>query len=293
MRKARGITLALVVVGCLIFGGFLLLRGLDIPVLAPSGEVANHEKNILLVAIGLSAIVVVPVYTLLVVFAIRYRASNKSARYAPEWGENKRLETLWWGIPIVIISILAVITYQTSYSLDPYKKLEGGKSLEVQVVALQWKWLFLYPAQKVATLNQLPLPINRPVHFSLTANAPMSSFWIPALGTQIYTMGGMDSQLNLKPTKMGNFTGYTTNINGKGYSNMTFTTKVMSSTGFDNWVQNAAASKEQMNMAKYTELSVATPDTQQRTYRLDDSSMFDSILGQSMGHGAHSTEPTL
>lgn len=201
----------------------------------------------------------------------------------PEWGENKYLEGLWWGIPIVIIGILGVTIVQTSHSLDPYKQLSGGAPLEVQVVALQWKWLFIYPEQKVATLNYLPIPVNRPVRFTMTADAPMSAFWIPALGSQVYAMSGMQSQLNLKATKIGNYTGYTTNINGEGYAKMNFETKVTDQTAFDAWVSQAANETRIMNMNEYEALTKPESITQERTYKLANTALFDSI-SQEYGH---------
>lgn len=260
-----------------------LVNGKDIPVLHPSGEIATKQFNILMFALLLSALVVVPVFTLLIVFSIKYRAGNTSAAYRPEWGENKWLEGLWWGIPIAIIGILAVITVQTSHSLDPYKALSGGKALEVQVVAMEWKWLFIYPAQNVATLNYLPIPVNTPVHFTMTSDAPMNAFWIPALGSQVYAMSGMASQLNLKATKTGTYTGYTTNINGEGYAKMTFQTKVTDVPAFDSWAKTAARSPEAMTMARYTALAQPKSDTTEKTYRLANKKLFEYIV-QKYGH---------
>jgi len=156
-RVVRAVFPVVVAVGLVGLFAFLV-QGKQIDVLQPAGDVAAQQYSLLMFALFLSSLVVVPVFTLLVFFSIRYRAGNKKATYKPEWGENKWLEGLWWGIPILIIGILGVITYQTSHSLDPYKPLVGGKALEVQVVALRWKWLFIYPDQRIATLNQLAKP---------------------------------------------------------------------------------------------------------------------------------------
>ncbi len=283
----RGLYITLPIVGsiCIVAIFAFLLNGKQIDVLNPSGEVASAQRSVLLFTVFLSALVVVPVFTLLILFSIKYRAGNTKARYRPEWGDNKWLEGLWWGIPIVIIGILGTITYQTSRSLDPYKPLAGGKALEVQVVALRWKWLFIYPEQKIATLNYVAAPVDRPIHFSLTADAPMSAFWIPALGSQIYAMNGMESQLNLKATRTGNFTGYTTNINGEGYAKMKFLAKISNEREFAVWVNKAGASKNVMNSAAYEKLTKPLSEHDERTYVLTDQELFTTILQKNMSHG--------
>ncbi len=265
-----------------------LVQGKQIDVLQPAGDVAAQQYSLLMFALFLSSLVVVPVFTLLVFFSIRYRAGNKKATYKPEWGENKWLEGLWWGIPILIIGILGVITYQTSHSLDPYKPLVGGKALEVQVVALRWKWLFIYPDQRIATLNQLPIPVDKPVHFTMTSDAPMNAFWIPSLGSQVYAMSGMASQLNLNATKTGEYTGYTTNINGEGYAKMTFKTKVMGQAEFERWADSAAKSQDSLTMETYHTLAEPASDQTERTYRLANKKLFEYITEKYDGHSMHS-----
>jgi cytochrome o ubiquinol oxidase subunit II len=265
---------------------WFLVDGKRIDVLQPAGEVASAQKGIFALTVFLSALVVVPVFVMLAFFSLRYRKGNKKASYRPEWGENKWLEGLWWGVPILIIGILGVVTYQTSHSLDPYKERAGGEPLDVQVVALRWKWLFIYPDQQVATLNHLPLPVDRPVRFSMTADAPMSAFWIPSLGSQTYAMNGMASKLNLKADEVGEYTGYTTNINGEGYAKMTFQAKVMTQDDFASWTETAKVSEEPMNMAEYEALAEPGSQTDQRTYRLANAKLFDMIM-EKFGHGAH------
>lgn len=283
VRAVFPVVVALGLVGLFAF----LVNGKQIDVLQPTGEVAAHQQSILMFALFLSSLVVVPVFTLLVFFSIRYRAGNKKAKYQPDWGENKWLEGLWWGIPIVIIGILGVITIQTSHSLDPYKPLDGGKPLEVQVVALRWKWLFIYPEQGVATLNQLPIPVDKPVHFTMTSDAPMNAFWIPALGSQVYAMTGMASQLNLKAAKTGQYMGYTTNINGEGYAKMTFKTKVMEQSEFLSWAETAGNSGNVLTMDAYHTLSEPKSDTAEKTYRLANKKLFEYVTQKYGGHSMH------
>lgn len=268
----------------LVLLAYLLLRTAHYDILQPMGSIARQQRDLLYFALLLCSVVVVPVFILLGSFAWKYRAGNKKATYKPEWSENRTLEVVWWGIPIVIISILAVVTWFTSHSLDPYRPITSSKNtLEVQVVALQWKWLFIYPELGVATLNQLPVPVGTPIHFSLTANAPMSAFWIPTLGTQIYTMNGMSSQLNLIADRTGDFNGYTTNINGAGYASMKFTVYSRPEAEFQEWVENAKRSPKMMDIAAYEALAAASVVTDEREYMLMDAKLYEAIIRKTGG----------
>ena len=270
-------------VAALVVLGWFLFSGLQIDVLQPTGQVAGQQRDLFLLTIGLSLVVVVPVFTLLAVFAWKYRADNEKAKYKPEWAHNNLLEVIWWGIPIVIIIVLAVITWQTSHSLDPYKPIESKhEPVKVQVVALQWKWLFIYPDLGVATLNKLPVPRDVPVHFTLTADAPMSAFWIPSLGSQIYTMNGMSSQLNLVANKTGDYKGYNTNINGEGYAGMVFTTEVREQAEFDAWVAHARRSPEALTLEAYEELAKPKSDNRTVDYALVQPDLYQTIVDKYM-----------
>jgi cytochrome o ubiquinol oxidase subunit II len=284
----RGVKIALpVIVAILLMGLFAVLtHDKQIDVLAPAGVVAEEQRLILMFALLLSALVVVPVFTLLIVFSVKYRASNSRANYDPEWSENTILEGVWWGVPIVIIGVLGVMTFQTSHSLDPYKKIGTGEQISVQVIGLQWKWLFIYPDHGIATLNYAPIPVNQPVHLALTTEAPMSSLWIPSLGSQIYAMNGMESQLNLRATKLGEYTGYNTNINGEGYAKMTFKTKVMAEDKFKLLIARVKANGKVLDMATYDK--IAEPETviEQRSYKLVDGAIYTKVLDRNMTHGA-------
>ena len=232
MKKRRSQTwkpwrlLAAIAVGLIASGVALAfyLQGKDVPVLDPQGVVGIQERNLIIFTCILSVFVVVPVFVMLGVFAWKYREDNTKAEYRPDEEGNKWLEILWWGIPILIIAILGTVTWITTHQLDPYKPLDSNvKPLRVQVVALQWKWLFLYPDQRVATVNELKIPAGTPINFEITADAPMSAFWIPSLGTQVYAMSGMTSKLSLQADKPGTYRGTNSNINGEGYADMHFT----------------------------------------------------------------------
>lgn len=271
--------------------GYLLVSPAHFAVLSPAGAIGKQQQQLLLFACILSLLVVVPVFTMLGVFAWKYR-EGAGGKHTPEWGENNALEALWWGIPIIIIVVLAVVTWRTSHSLDPYRPIASdAKTLEVQVVALQWKWLFLYPDLGIATVNKLVIPEQTPVHFTLTADAPMSAFWVPALGTQIYAMNGMSSQLNLIADRTGTFEGYTTNINGKGYADMTFAVYAQSQKEFEGWVTTAADTPTVMDETTYKELAkpgtVKTNEYALRNIRLYDTIVDKYMPDHSMKHSTH------
>lgn len=211
-------------------------------------------------AMLLSVLVVVPVFALTIGIAWRYRETNpRPKKYTPEWDRSKLLESIWWGIPSLIILVLCVITWISSHTLDPYRALPGGKALRIQVVAMDWKWLFIYPDQHVASVNELYMPVDQPVHFDITSDTVMNSFWIPSLGSQIYAMPGMTTQLNLIANKPGSYYGTPANINGTGFAGMTFTAKAGSRAAFDRWVRSAQQANNNLTQASYAAL--ARPST--------------------------------
>lgn len=279
-----------------LFGlGWWLLQGKNIPVLSPSGIIADQQRDLIIFTIILAAIVVIPVFVLLTVFALKYREGNRKADYQPEWGESKKLEIAWWGIPILIIIVLSVVTFITSHSLDPYRAIKSDKpTLEIKVVALQWKWLFIYPDQEVATINDLTIPVDRPVHFTLSADAPMSAFWVPALGSQIYSMNAMSSQLNLMATETGTFKGYNTNINGEGYAKMNFVVNSVSEEDFQRWSNDTQHNSPGLNEIVYNELAKPNVPETKLYYRLDDKHIYEKVIMKYLdggGHGAHASSP--
>lgn len=245
----------------------------------PAGIVAGQERTIFFFVLGLSAVVVIPVFTMLILFAVKYRESNENANYQPEWNHNKWLETAWWVIPIVIVGVVGTVSWKSTHALDPYKKIaSSSKTLNVQVVTMEWKWLFIYPDLHIATINQLKAPINTPIHLTLSADSPMSAFWVPSLGSQIYTMNGMSTQLNLEANKMGTFKGYNTNINGKGYAKMDFQVPIVSKSNFDSWGKGAQKSPNVMNEMTYNKLSKPVVFDGTKVYHLQDSTLYDTIL---------------
>ena len=265
-----------------------LVAGTKPDVIYPSGQVGDHQQSLLMLTVLLSAAVVIPVFLMLGIFAWRYRDTNKKAKYKPEWQENVLLEAIWWGIPVIIITSLAIVTWFSSHSLDPHKAIVADKPpLKVQVVALQWKWLFIYPEEGIATVNSLPLEVDRPVSFEVAADAPMSAFWIPSLGSQIYAMNGMSTKLNLIPNKTGIFYGYNTNINGEGYSDMKFPVEVMSGDAFKKLSKKIASSSMTLDYNHYEEIAKPSRDEPVHQMSLSDKGLYDKILMKYMDHGGH------
>lgn len=273
------------------FIGWLLLKDAYVPVLQPAGEIAKKERDLIVFTVGLAVAVIIPVFILIAVFAFRYRDTNKKAVYDPEWSESPKLEAIWWGIPIAIIAVLSVVTWNTTHELDPYKPIVSDqKPMEVKVLAVRWKWLFFYPEQGVASVNHLVVPANRPLHFKLAADAPMSAFWIPALGSQIYNMNGMTSQLHLIADEVGEFKGYSTNINGHGYSKMEFDVSSVSAADFDSWVRKTVSSRDVMNMQSYASLAEPGVLDRPKYYSMPEDSVYDAVIAKymkHMGHGDH------
>lgn len=223
----------------------LLLASCDkASMLTPKGYIASQQLDLLIISVALMLLVIVPTFIFTITIAYKYRAS-KNNTYKPAWAHSKIIEFFCWGIPIIIILILATITWKTSHSLDPYKPIVSDKEpLEIQVFSLDWKWLFVYPEQKIATINYLRLPTDRPVKFKLTSSGAMNSFLIPALGGQIYTMAGMATTLYYRADQVGQYNGHGSNYTGRGFSKMRFKVDVVSEDDFNPWVDKVKFSAD-------------------------------------------------
>jgi len=279
MKTALKIILPLILIGMLAAGGFVFFQSVDVAVLNPQGEIADKQRTLLLFASALSLIIIIPVYMLLVFFAWRYRDSNKKAAYRPNWANNKWLEITWWGIPCILIAILAVVAYRTSHELDQFRPLDSDvKPVEVQVVALQWKWLFIYPEQQVASVNLMPVPEKTPINLSLTSDAPMNAFWVPSLGSQMYAMSGMSSKLHILANHTGDFNGSSANISGEGFADMAFTVRSQTREDFDAWVDATRGHAEGLDMTLYEELAKPGTVDQPVFYTLADAQLYDKIV---------------
>lgn len=221
----------------------------------PHGVIAQKERGLIIFALLLSILVVVPVFTMLFLIAWKYRASNTKATYSPEFDHSRIAETIWWAIPSILILILSIVTWNSSHTLDPYRPLNASvKPLIVQVVALDWKWLFIYPQQNVASVNLVELPVNTPVTLQITADAPMNSLWIPQLAGQVYAMPGMSTELHLNADKVGDYAGSSANISGSGFADMKFTARAVAANDFDNWTQTVKQTPHSLTANTYAQL---------------------------------------
>lgn len=261
-----------------------------IVVLNPKGEVGKQQLDLILITTGLCLIVIVPVLIMTFVFAWRYRQKSKSkTEYAPEWEHNNKLEATWWTIPIIIITIIGVVTVIYTYKLEPSKPLEHeAEPVVIQVTSLDWKWLFQYPEQDIATVNYVKFPADRPVRFELTSDAPMNSFWIPQLGGQIYTMSGMAMKLHLIADEPGEYLGMGANFSGKDFAKMQFMAHAVSQEEFDAWVKDVKRSTPELTEAGYENL--AKPGVIDGTMEFSDipEGLFDRIVTKYGAHEGHS-----
>ncbi|PZQ97184.1 MAG: ubiquinol oxidase subunit II [Cereibacter sphaeroides] len=242
------------------------LGGCDMVVLSPSGYVAAQQADILVKSTVLMLVIIIPVMLLTIFFAWRYNARRKS-NYDPEWHHSTSLELVIWAAPLMIIICLGGMTWVATHLLDPFRPLthigerrpvpEGVRPLEVEVVALDWKWLFIYPEYDIATVNQAAAPVDRPIHFRLTSQNVMNAFYVPALAGMIYAMPGMESQLYAVMNLPGDYEGFSSNYSGAGFSGMRFRFYGMDEAGFADWVGQARADGDTLDRQEY--LSLARP----------------------------------
>lgn len=284
-KKYRRLLIVVVIIGVLTMAGWYLHHA-NIPVLQPKGTIGLQERSLIVTASLLALIVVVPVFVMLFAFAWRYREDNKKARYSPELAGSRGAEAVWWIIPSIIIVILSIITWNSSHSLDPYRPISSTTpALTVQVVALDWKWLFIYPQQHIASINFLELPVNTPVHFDITSDTVMNSFWIPALGGQIYAMPGMATQLNLLASAAGSYNGSSANISGEDFASMTFTAKTELPNAFNSWVASVQKSSNRLTSSTYNALASAHQISPVMYFKTPTADLFGKIISKYMNPG--------
>jgi cytochrome o ubiquinol oxidase subunit 2 len=271
------------------------LCGCNMIVLDPAGDVARQQGNLVVASTVLMLLIIVPVMALTIFFAWRYRESNKEARYEPDWDHSTSLELVIWSAPLMIIICLGALTWVATHLLDPYRPLsrtgEGKpiaanvRPLEVEVVALDWKWLFIYPEQGIATVNEMAAPIGRPVHFRISSSSVMNSFYIPALAGQIYAMPGMETPLNAVFDKPGVFQGFSANYSGHGFSKMRFKAHSVDQAGFDAWVAEAKKAGGTLDRAEYLKLERPTEGEPVRRYAGVETGLFDRVTNMCVEPG--------
>lgn len=273
--KALLVFLLAVSFGLLIFH---VTRDAQFPLIDTKGFIAHEERNLIFIATALMLAVVLPVFALTAIIAWRYRASNASAKYLPDWEHNAVEEFIWWAIPCIIIVCLAGITWKTTHDLDPFRPFSSEEEI-VQVVALNWKWLFIYPKHGVASLNVLEIPANSPVYFKITSDAPMNSFWIPALAGQIYAMSGMVTDLHVIADAPGTFRGSSANFSGKGFASMRFDVHAVPKPEYEAWIQSLkASSSSTLDRHAYDILTAPSENEPARYYGSVETDLFQSIL---------------
>jgi cytochrome o ubiquinol oxidase subunit 2 len=273
----------------------LLLAGCGQGVLDPKGPVGAAERTLLIDSVAIMLAIVVPTIAATLGFAWWFRASNNRALHLPDWAFSGRIELVTWSVPLLTIMLLGGVAYVAAHDLDPYRALAiAMPPLEVQVVSLDWKWLFLYPRQGIASVNALTIPAGRPVHFTLTSSSVMNAFFIPQLGSMIYTMSGMASQLNLSADHPGRFHGLSAHLSGDGFSDMHFEVRAVTPEQFDAWVAatrrgEGAHAGGVLDPAAYTALAVQSVVAAPFTYRDVDPALFSRIvsLQQQPGPGPH------
>ena len=290
----------------------LLTSGCNWVVMSPSGDIAVQQRDLVLIATGLMLLIIVPVIILTLLFAFRYRQANTEAKYEPNWDHSVGLELLIWGIPLLIIIALGALTWTSTHLLDPYRPLGRikpdsptlannvpvgnlvdkqqqangvGKPLEVQVVALDWKWLFIYPEYGIATVNELAAPVDRPIRFQMTSSSVMNAFYIPALAGMIYTMPGMQTTLNAVINKPGNYEGFSSNYSGAGFSGMRFRFHGVSDAGFDAWINQVKQRGGGLNRASYLQLEKPSEKVPVRYYNAVEANMFKLVVEQCVQPG--------
>jgi cytochrome o ubiquinol oxidase subunit 2 len=247
-------------------------------VLDPHGPVGTAERLMLYDATAIMLAVVIPVILLTLGFAWWFRAGNRFARYRPDWEYSGRIEMITWSIPALVILFLGGIAWVGSHQLDPPRALKSDSApLEVQVVSLDWQWLFIYPGQHIASLNHLVLPTGVPVRFSLTSNSVMNSFFIPQLGSQIYTMAGMTTHVNLQADQQGTYRGISAQFSGEGFADMRFDVDAVSGTGFQAWVSDVRASSQVLDAPAFAQLALPTPAKGTAIYADVSAGLFETI----------------
>ena len=269
-----------------------LLSGCNWVLMNPSGDIALQQRNIILISTGLMMLIIVPVIALTLLFAWRYRKANTQADYRPDWDHSTQLELVIWAAPLLIIIALGAITWISTHTLDPYRPLsridanrpipESTKPMIVEVVALDWKWLFIYPEQGIASVNELYAPVDRPIRFKITSQSVMNSFFIPALAGQIYAMPGMETKLNAVINKPGIYKGFSANYSGAGFSGMHFKFHGVNDADFDKWVATTRAGGGALNRDDFLTLAQPSERDPVRRYSNVPVDLYKAILNRTI-----------
>lgn len=266
-----------------------LLGGCNFVVMNPAGDIAVQQRDLVVISVVLMLLIIIPVMFLIVFFSWKYRQANTAAPYEPDWDHSTHLELVIWAMPLLIIICLGAITWSSTHLLDPYRRLDRiapgqaatlNDPLVVEVVALDWKWLFIYPEYGVAAVNELAAPVDRQIRFKITGTSVMNSFYIPALAGQIYAMPGMETKLHAVINKPGKYEGFSANYSGAGFSNMRFAFHGVDQAGFDAWIAKAKGSQDKLNRDVYLELEKPSEKVPVKLYNSVDADLYKLILNQ-------------
>lgn len=270
---------------------FLLVNGNSIPLLDPKGLIASQERDLLVLVPAIMLLLVIPTFIFAFFVVWKYRVGNTKSKYTPDWDHSPKLQMLLWGVPCAFVIVLSIINWHAAHALDPHKPIVTDvKPITIQVVALQWKWLFIYPEQNIATVNFIAFPEKTPINFVLTGDAPMNSFWIPSLGGQMYAMAGMETRLHLMADQQGEFDGSAAEISGRGFAGMRFIAKSVSQNEFDTWVTTVKKSPKTLDLKTYKQLAEPSENTPPAFYSSTEDDLYNTIMMQFMAPGSHTME---
>ena len=260
----------------------LLLAGCQPGVLNPVGPIGTAERTILIDSLAIMLAIVVPTIVAVLAAGWWFRASNTRAKYLPNWAYSGRVELVVWSVPLMTILLLGGVTWIGSHALDPAEPIVAkDEPVEIQVVSMDWKWLFIYPKEQVALVNQMVIPVGVPVHFSLTSASVMNAFFVPRLGSMIYTMNGMRSELNLMADEAGEFPGLSAHYSGDGFATMHFDVRALPPAAYTSWLRSAIG-KGRLDTASYTELMRPEGGVPPRVYQMVEPGLFDRIVSQAI-----------
>ncbi|WP_353235549.1 ubiquinol oxidase subunit II [Diaphorobacter ruginosibacter] len=264
-------------------------------VLNPAGDIAAQQGQLVITATLLMLIIIIPVIILTLLFAWKYRQSNTEARYEPEWHHSTGLELVIWTVPLLIIIALGALTWISTHKLDPYRPLDrisetkaldpNVKPLEIQVVSLDWKWLFFYPEQGIATVNEVAAPVDRPILFKLTSSNTMNAFYVPDLAGMIYTMPGMQTELNAVINREGEFKGMSSHYSGAGFAGMTFKFKGLTNEDFAKWIALAKSEGKPLDNATYLNLAKPSERNPVERFSAVSEGLYDKVLNRCVEEG--------
>ena len=283
----KKIALRYVVPRLVLLSPLLVLGGCSLkhfPVLSPDGPIASTERDLLFIAFSLMLIVVMPVFVMAAWFAWHYRASNRQARYEPEWSYSAGIDAVVWLVPTAIVIVLGVLVWTYTNQLDPYKPLASAKPpLPIEAISLDWKWLFIYPQQHIAVVNELVIPSGRPISLKLTSDTVMDAFYVPGLAGQIYAMAGMQTRLHMLANAPAQFTGLNTQYSGSGFADQHFAVRAVREAVFDAWIKRVGRSPKMLNAATYARLEEPKAKVLVTYYSAVEPNLFDKVIAKYTG----------